>query len=189
MLAGDARNLWSDQPLASPAEYVKLGWKTGRFPYMIPRGSAGVKKRCCTLTIFPVGPVGLPACWASCWAHICIWLCDKRLRGQRGRPNTPRTRTSTESICLWLLSFGPQRLQPSDADDICRPMNVVCPNSWRSRDTFVLGVRLFFTSVGTTRGQGIIRVIVLVPVATFSDILSFWKIFKICKAQILTFWA
>ena len=28
MKAGGARNLWSDQPLAPPAEDVKLGWKS-----------------------------------------------------------------------------------------------------------------------------------------------------------------
>ena len=33
-----------------------------------------------------------------------------------------------------------------------------------------------FTSVGTTRGQGIIRVVVVVVVATFSDVLIFGKI-------------
>ena len=35
----------SDQPLAPPAEDVKLGWKSGRPPYaIIPCGSAGLKK-------------------------------------------------------------------------------------------------------------------------------------------------
>ena len=42
-----------------------------------------------------------------------------------------------------------------------------------------------FASVGTTRGQGIIRVVLLQP---FSVILIFWKIFKVNEAQILTFW-
>ena len=48
---------------------------------------------------------------------------------------------------------------------------------------------LAFTSVGTTRGQGIIKVVVvvLVVVATFSEIIIFWNIFKVNKAQILTF--
>ena len=48
----------------------------------------------------------------------------------------------------------------------------------------------FFTSVGTTRGQGIIRVavvIVVVVVATFLWHSHFWKILKVNKAQILTF--
>ena len=49
----------------------------------------------------------------------------------------------------------------------------------------------FFTSVGTARGQGIIRVVVIVVlvddvVVTFSDIHIF---FKAHKTQILTFWA
>ena len=42
-----------------------------------------------------------------------------------------------------------------------------------------------FTSVGTTRGQGPIIVdvvVVVVVVATFSDILLFWKILKVNKA-------
>ena len=43
-----------------------------------------------------------------------------------------------------------------------------------------------FTSFGTTRGQGIIRVVVaLVVVTFFSDIHIFWNIFKVNKAQIL----
>ena len=39
-----------------------------------------------------------------------------------------------------------------------------------------------FTSVGTTRGQGIIRIVV-----TFFKHSHFWKILKTNKAQILTF--
>ena len=41
-----------------------------------------------------------------------------------------------------------------------------------------------FTPVGTTRGQGIIRVVVAVLVI---EILIFWKILKVNRAQILTF--
>ena len=45
-----------------------------------------------------------------------------------------------------------------------------------------------FTFVGTTRGQRIIRdlvVVLVVVVAPFSDTLIFWKIFKVTKTQIL----
>ena len=48
----------------------------------------------------------------------------------------------------------------------------------------------FFTSVGKTRGQGIIRIVVVlivVVVATFFLHSHFWKIFKVNKAQILTY--
>ena len=48
----------------------------------------------------------------------------------------------------------------------------------RAKDTFYIVI----TSVGTTRGQGIIRVVVVVLVAAFfSDILIFWKIVKVKK--------
>ena len=40
-----------------------------------------------------------------------------------------------------------------------------------------------FISVGTMRGQGTIRVVVVL--VTFFDILIFWKIFKVNKAQII----
>ena len=51
---------------------------------------------------------------------------------------------------------------------------------------------LSFTSVGTTRGQGIIRVVVVLPVVVFvatflTDIYIFWKILKVNKAQIQAF--
>ena len=49
---------------------------------------------------------------------------------------------------------------------------------------------LFFTSVGTTRGQGITRVVVILVLfllSRFSDILIFWKISILNKAQILNF--
>ena len=44
---------------------------------------------------------------------------------------------------------------------------------------------MLFTSVGTMRGQGNIRVVVVLVVVVV-DILIFWKILKVNKAQILT---
>ena len=52
----------------------------------------------------------------------------------------------------------------------------------RYRDYRRVVVVVLVTSVGTTRGQGIIRVVVVVLVdATFFDILIFRKIFKLKK--------
>ena len=47
------------------------------------------------------------------------------------------------------------------------------------------GIVRVVTSVGTTIGQGIITELLLLR--HFSEVLIFWKIFKVIKAQILTF--
>ena len=46
-----ARNLWSDQPLAPPAEDVKLGWKSQKISLCDPLWVSRIEKKVSSLSV------------------------------------------------------------------------------------------------------------------------------------------
>ena len=61
-LGGGARNLWSDQPLRKMSSWVG---NLGRPPYVIPRGSAGLKKGSNSILALALGSIGVFAVYVA----------------------------------------------------------------------------------------------------------------------------